>query len=99
MGWEAEGRFKREGTCACLWLIHADVWQKPRQHCRAIVLQLKIPFLKKREAGWSVIPGLLTSPATPLCATGGRCSLCIFSNRMEAILLSLCLNFRALAAL
>ena len=26
MGWEARGRFKREGTYVCLWLIHVDVY-------------------------------------------------------------------------
>ena len=26
--------------------IHVDVWQKPTQHCKAIILQLKIKFLK-----------------------------------------------------
>jgi len=36
------GRFKREGTYAYLWLIHVDVWQKPTQHSKAIILQLKI---------------------------------------------------------
>ena len=30
-----------------IWLIHVDVWQKPTQHCKAIILQLKINFLKK----------------------------------------------------
>ena len=40
--WEVGGRFKREGTCVYLWLIHADVWQKPTQYCKAIILQLKI---------------------------------------------------------
>ena len=29
-----------------LWLIHADVWQKPTQHCKAIILQLKINLKK-----------------------------------------------------
>ena len=24
------------------WLSHDDVWQKPTQHCKAIILQLKI---------------------------------------------------------
>ena len=48
MGWEVEGRFKREGPCVCLWLIHVDVWQKPTQYCKAIIHQLKIKkFLKK----------------------------------------------------
>ena len=42
------GRFKREGTCVYLWLIHIDVWQKPTKHCKTIVLQLKInKFLKR----------------------------------------------------
>ena len=38
-GWEAEGRYKREGACVYLWLIHVDVWQKPAQYCKAITLQ------------------------------------------------------------
>ena len=43
--WDAEevgGKFKREGTYAHLWLLHVDVWQKPTQYCKAIILQLKI---------------------------------------------------------
>ena len=42
MGREVGGRFKREGTYVCLWLIHADIWQRPTQYCKAIILQLKI---------------------------------------------------------
>ena len=34
-------RFKREGTYVYLWLIHADVPQKPTQFCNTIILQLK----------------------------------------------------------
>ena len=30
-----------EGTHVHLWLIHADVWQKPPQYCKVISLQLK----------------------------------------------------------
>ena len=41
-GWEMEGRFKREGIYVYLWLIHVDVWQKPTQHCKAIIFQLNI---------------------------------------------------------
>jgi len=40
--WEVEGRFKREGTYVYLWLIYVNVWQKPIQYCKAIILQLKI---------------------------------------------------------
>ena len=39
-GWG--GGFKREETCVYVWLIHVDVWQKPTQHCKAIILQFKI---------------------------------------------------------
>jgi len=41
MGREMGQRFKREGTYAYLWQIHADVWQKPTKFCKAIILQLK----------------------------------------------------------
>ena len=50
MGQEVGGRFRREGTYVDLWLIHVDVWQKPTQHCKEIILQLKInKFLKSGE--------------------------------------------------
>ena len=36
------------GTWVYLRLIHVDVWQKPTQFCKAIILQLKVnDFLKK----------------------------------------------------
>ena len=44
MGWGMGGRFKREGTYVCLWLIHVVVGQKPTQYCKAIILHLKISF-------------------------------------------------------
>ena len=25
-----------------IWLTHVDIWQKPTQYCKAIILQLKI---------------------------------------------------------
>ena len=47
-GWggvgDGEG-FRREESYVYLWLIHVDVWQKPRQFCKAIILKLK-SFLK-----------------------------------------------------
>ena len=47
-GWEVEeGRFKREGTDVSLCLIHAGIWQKPTQHCKAVILQLKINVKKQ----------------------------------------------------
>ena len=49
MGRKVGGRFKREGTYVYLWLIHVDVWQKPTQFCKAIILQLKKFFLIKKK--------------------------------------------------
>ena len=49
-GWEGEvGRLKRERTYVYRWLIHDDVWQKPTQYCKAIILPLKINKLKKQK--------------------------------------------------
>ena len=43
VGWG--GRWQRgsrgRGTYVYLWLIHVDVWQKPAQYCKAIILQYK----------------------------------------------------------
>ena len=42
------GGSRSEGAHVRLWLIGADVWQKPIQHCKAVILQLKInKFIKK----------------------------------------------------
>ena len=38
-------RFKREGTYVYFWLMNFVVWQKPTQHCKAIILQEE----KKKE--------------------------------------------------
>ena len=42
--WGVGERFKREGPYVYLWLVHIDVWQKPTQYCKAIILQFKINF-------------------------------------------------------
>ena len=55
MGWEVGGRFKREGTYVYLWLVHGDVWQKPSQYCKAIILQLKINKKIKKQNNKSVL--------------------------------------------
>ena len=38
---EKDRRGFRKGTYVYLWLIYVDVWQKPTQYCKAIVLQFK----------------------------------------------------------
>ena len=40
IGREVEGGSRRSGHM-CLWWIHVDVWQKPTQYYKAIILQLK----------------------------------------------------------
>ena len=41
MGMGVGEKVKREETSVSLWLIHADVWQKPSQYYKIIILQLK----------------------------------------------------------
>ena len=44
-GWDGVGGGKEAqegGTYVYLWLIHVDVWQKPTEYCKEIILQLKI---------------------------------------------------------
>jgi len=43
------GRLTREGIYIHLWLIHVAEQQKPTQHCKSIILQLKISFKKRTE--------------------------------------------------
>ena len=35
------------GTYVCLWLIHITVWQKPTQHYKTIINEIKWKILKK----------------------------------------------------
>ena len=48
MGWEVGGRLKKRGHVYTYDLTHEDIWQKPTQHTKAIILQLKLSkfFLK-----------------------------------------------------
>ena len=46
MEWGVGGSFKREGTYVSLWLIQIVFWKKPTQHCKTIILQLKITLKK-----------------------------------------------------
>ena len=54
-----EGRFKREGPCVCLWLIH-DVQQKPTRHCYDYppIKKKKKPGTTETE-GWGEEPELM----------------------------------------
>ena len=46
VGWEVGGRFKREGTQVYPGLIHKDIWQKPTQRFKALILHLKTNTFK-----------------------------------------------------
>lgn len=35
-GWDVGGKIKRDETRVYLWLMHADVWKKLAQYCKAI---------------------------------------------------------------
>ena len=48
-GWDGGGggrEVQEGGTYIYLWLIHAEVWQKPPHYCKVIILQLKTKFIK-----------------------------------------------------
>ena len=50
-GWEGVGdgrRVQEGGYFIHLWLIHADVWQRPTQYCKTIISQLKKKEKKRR---------------------------------------------------
>ena len=50
VGREVGEGLKTEGTYLHLWLTHADAWQRPRQHWKATLLQLKTnSFIKKKK--------------------------------------------------
>ena len=67
MGWEVGGRFKRERTYVYLWLIHVDVWQRPTQYCKAIILQLNTKNRVNLHIDLSIIIKLLFIPGNILC--------------------------------
>jgi len=58
MEWRLGERFRREGTYVFLWLMHVVVWQKPTQHCKVIILQLKrnnspLEIIEKYHVLWT----------------------------------------------
>ena len=68
MGWGAGRRLRREGTHEYLWWIHAVVWKKPTQYCKAIILSLK-KIIKKIQ-----VPG--KNKCTLIVKLDGRSAFC-----------------------
>ena len=65
LGWALGGRLKKKGMSVYLQLIHIVVQQKPTQHCKAIILQLKKCIGKKN-------PGYFSYNCSSLCNTLGH---------------------------
>ena len=55
----------KEGTYEYLRLIHVDVQQKPIQHCKAIILQLKRKKKKQNVPAFSHLPNGNTNTTFP----------------------------------
>ena len=68
--WEVGGRFKREEACVYLGLTHADVWQRPTQYCKAIILQLKNKFKKVARESSFVLSPMSRHSTTIVCELG-----------------------------
>ena len=49
MGKEVGEGFKEPETYVYLWLIHVDVWQKPSQYCKVIIIYLKHTHTQKKK--------------------------------------------------
>ena len=84
--WEGVGgsRDIQEGVyiCLCLWLICVDIWQKPMQYYKAVILQFKISiFFKKKWFGSMSISRNSTYPRYPIHWLEARCPLTWFHNR------------------
>ena len=72
MGREVGGGVQDGGTHVHAWLIHVNVWQKPPQYCKVIILQLNKLILKNKKetnkkstchvGNLGLIPGLGRSP-------------------------------------
>ena len=79
----------REGTYVYLWLVHTDVWQKPAQNCKAVILQLKInKFLKMLHSSWQLEMVIYNLHTVPLICLVQKClavhSLAGLRNQMRA---------------
>ena len=78
-----------------LWLIHVDVWKKPTQYCKAIILQLKINnffFLKKEPLRYALkgISGEGGPDSQILASKGGK-------NRLAVPFVEYCLAIHSIS--
>ena len=57
---------KEGGTHVYVWLIHFVIWQKPIQHCKAVILQLKRNLKRSIETS---LGGLVVKTELPMQGT------------------------------
>ena len=50
--------FRREGTYACPWPIHVDVWQRPSQYCNYASIKINWLIILKKNQFFHVEPKL-----------------------------------------
>ena len=88
-GWKVGGRFKREGIYVYLWQIHVDIWQKPSQYCKVIILQLNIKWnvfksYIKKKFHWTQNQGVGRTVFSFGCFRGESISLPFPASRSYA---------------
>ena len=89
--------FRREGTRVRLWPVHVDgeVWQKPSQYCKVVILQLKCMNYTKKTLPLAVLQSMCVVCQTsevsqvlisywnfffPVCLKGQAVMGCIFGK-------------------
>ena len=72
MGREMGGRFKREGICEYLWLVHVEVWQKTKFY-KAIIHQLKINKFQKKTSSVTIVGHFLNRDISLFHKQFGNC--------------------------
>ena len=66
-------RFRRKGTWVYLWLTHTAIRQKPTEHCKAIILQLKKKYvIKKFKNSVGTFRGPENTPFPRPCSEWGQ---------------------------
>ena len=83
--WEVGGRLKKERMYVYLWLIHFDVWQKPTQYCKVIILQLKIKKKKSTHLGYYSCGCCLILPSSYCLAASTQITISSYWDWVYAV--------------
>ena len=68
MAWEVGDRFKRKETYVYLQLIPTDVWHKPTQYGKAVILQVRVGPQRRLSTDSQCFPTVVLekAPESPL---------------------------------